>query len=336
MLFSYKPINHDIEALHRFLEHTVLEVCCKPDGDFDISMLHPDFQQIVKSIPTYLHERIEKIYEICSGLSKDDLAYIADAFHANNSIKELCEGSVTPVFYRDIGRVSDNLKGQLKVFCKDLYEHVIDHRKTFTNEYKSLKEFYKEFVSRNNKGKCPFCGLNSIKSKLLTKRDAFDHYLPKSLLPFNSVNLLNIAPACDDCNSVWKLAKNPIIDSGGNRRKAFFPYTTREPQFDIIIDIEYLDPNDCDKNELDIQINSVRHREEVNTWREVYGIDERYNERCCYDAKYWLIQALDEAANYKEQQSIDDEIKKKENYPLSEYNFLRVPFLKAYKRYSTA
>lgn len=37
-------------------------------------------------------------------------------------------------------------------------------------------------------------------------------------------------------------------------------------------------------------------KEEIETWKEVYGVDERYKAKLCgeNDGKYWLTQVLDE------------------------------------------
>ena len=55
-----------------------------------------------------------------------------------------------------------------------------------------------------------------------SKREAYDHYLPKVLYPFNSINFRNLAPACHECNSTYKLGKDPAHNPAG-RRKAFNP-----------------------------------------------------------------------------------------------------------------
>lgn len=43
---------------------------------------------------------------------------------------------------------------------------------------------------------CQPCDINGVHH---TKREAYDHYRPKPLYPFNSVNFRNLAPACHEC-----------------------------------------------------------------------------------------------------------------------------------------
>ena len=39
MHYTFRKVNHNIGKLHRFFEHTVLEVWGKPNGTFKIEML---------------------------------------------------------------------------------------------------------------------------------------------------------------------------------------------------------------------------------------------------------------------------------------------------------
>ncbi len=337
MLFSYKTIDHDVSNLHKFLKHTVKEVWCKKTGSFQIDWLHKDFKPIVEHIgkneKDYLKKPIENIYNICQTLNKRQKMFIEKAFDTNNNINRLCGGRLKPVFYKDIDNISVSLASELKTFCSNLYEHVISKGK-FCSEFKSLDEYYKEFVSINTKGKCPFCGLTDIKSRLLTKRDAFDHYFPKGSFPFNSVNLKNLAPSCNTCNSSYKLEKIPTYDSKMRGRKAFYPFDKKSHKFDIKIKINSLDPITPHNNDLDIAIISKTCQQEVNTWNDLFGINQRYIDKCSSDdSKYWLQQLVDEAANYNVsvRQAFNNQISSRKITPLADYNFLRIPFLEACK-----
>lgn len=339
MLFNYICINHDFKKLHEFFEHTVLEVWCKPDGNFNLDLLHQDFQAIVKRMRKRLWEPIEDIYGICLFLGEDKLQQLSDAFRVNNNIQDLCEGTIEPILYDDIERINTDLSNKLKEFCESLYNYVA-REATFCRHYKSINDYYKVFINQNNqsKGKCPFCGLNPIKSELLPYRDAYDHYMPKGHFPFNTVNLQNLAPACQECNSYCKKDRIPIEDKTGNARKAFFPYSESAPEFEINVDIQSLDPFDPKKNQVTVSFNSDSCQDEVDRWRELYMIDVRYNDKCCSeDSKYWVEKISDEAQNYGKEigEALAIEIKIGKKFPLHEYNFLKVPFLEAYERYSS-
>ncbi|MBU0483917.1 MAG: hypothetical protein KKB30_05330 [Proteobacteria bacterium] len=334
MLFNYQPINHDFKKLHEFFEHTVLEVWCKPDGPFDVNKLHKDFQPIVSRMKVRMYKPIKGIYDICLTLTKPQLKKISNAFKSNNSINDLCEGTKEPVLYDEINAINPALGKLLKEYCYSLYEYV-SRQGTFCKKYKSINKFYSEFVDHNTKGKCPFCGLVDLKSNLRTTRDAFDHYLPKKDFPFNTVNLQNIAPACHDCNSDCKKEDIPIRDAAGNKRKAFFPYSTDEPDLKIKVNIVKLHPTDPRRNDVNIEITSPTTQEKVDTWRDLFNIDEKYNDKCCSeDAKYWLQQVDDEAKNYGVDPGValTNQINSGKRAPLQQVNFLRVPFLEGCQR----
>ncbi len=268
------------------------------------------------------------IYEICRQLEPSHRRLLAKAFEKNNQIEALCQGHIEPILYDGIQAISPALADKIKYLCVGLYEEVIS-RKSFTERHQSLADFYRIFV-QTNPNTCPFCGLSPIKSELLTRRSDFDHYLPKKHFPFNTVNVHNLAPTCDDCNKHWKKEKVPTSNGTGTARKAFYPYSLDVPEIAIKITVRSLDPTSPKRNRLTIEITSPRHREEVETWRELYGIDERYNDTCCSeDSKYWLTQIYDEATNYGVQVSdaIQNQISSRSKEPLRESNFLRIPFL---------
>jgi hypothetical protein len=224
MLFSLKYVSHSVENLHEYIKHTIQEVCCKPNGTFSVNKLHPDFQAIVEAVSKnkndYLKKPIEDIYNICLTLDVTQLQLISNAFSINNAIEDLCEGRLKPFLYEDIEKISVPLSEMLKQFCKDLFNHVLK-LKSYSSTNGEIDEHYDKFMIENSIGVCPFCGLSDLKSDILSKRDAYDHYLPKNNYPFNTVNFKNLIPVCNTCNSSYKLVNDPIAK--GNRT-AFYPF----------------------------------------------------------------------------------------------------------------
>ncbi len=328
MLFSLKYVTHTVENLHKYIEHTILEVCCKPNGAFAVNKLHPDFQAIVEEVSKnqndYLKKPIEAIYIICQKLTVADLQQLADAFKANNAIEELCEGKIKPVLYEDIEKIDKPLSDELKQWGKDLYNHVLSLA-PFTSRNGQLMDYYKDFMVANANGVCPFCGLSDLKSDLLSKREAYDHYFPKDKYPFNTVNFKNLVPACYTCNSSYKLIKDPI---NKGKQKAFYPFSTAKPTFEIKVKIASIDFEDPKKNVVSINFSSTQ-QSEVDAWRTTYGIDERYDDKCrSDDSKYWL-EKIRESRNhgYDMISYLDLEIRIGKMFPFKDKNFLRVPFL---------
>lgn len=119
-----------------------------------------------------------------------------------------------------------------------------------------------------------------IKGVHHTKREAYDHYLPKALYPFNSINFRNLAPACHECNSTYKLSKDPAHNASG-RRKAFYPYATGAHGIEIAIDLNTPDIDRLTPADVQLAFGPAAVHEEIETWKEVYGIDERYKAKCC-------------------------------------------------------
>lgn len=328
MLFSLKYVSHSVENLHEYIKHTIQEVCCKPNGAFSVNKLHPDFQAIVEAVSKnkndYLKQPIEDIYNICLTLDTSQLKIISDAFSTNNAIEDLCEGRLKPFLYEDIEKISVPLSEKLKQFCKDLFNHVLK-LKSYSSTNGEIDEHYDKFMVENSIGICPFCGLSDLKSDNLSKRDAYDHYLPKNTYPFNTVNFKNLIPACNTCNSSYKLAKDPI--SKGNRT-AFYPFSAMKPSFEIGIKISSIDFDNPKNNVISISITSAK-QVEVNSWRDTYGIDELYNDKCrSEDSKYWIIQ-ITELINsgYDIKSYFPTYIQNRKSTPYLEKNFLRVPFL---------
>ncbi len=190
---------------------------------------------------------------------------------------------------------------QLAAFFKGLYSQTLLGLKAVQDKVGDIDNHYDTFMGTNKVGKCPFCGISDLKGIYHTKREAYDHYLPKALYPFNSINFHNLVPACHECNSSYKTSKDPAFtpkDPAGatHRRKVFYPFARPGHSIDITInlrkpDVDHLAPEDVQMN-----FGPAAIAEEIETWKDVYGIEERYKAKCCTesDGKYWLTQVLDE------------------------------------------
>ena len=213
MHYTFRKVNHNIGKLHRFFEHTVLEVWGKPNGTFKIEMLHKDFRPLVektaKNKNDYLFKPIRKIYNRFKKLPHGKFTAIIEAYKTNTAIKELCLCKKTPQDYTWLSTLDKTLSRDIKKFCRNLYEHILPKtNKEFEQEYGTLTDYYYELLKANKPNEvCPFCGLNKLKSKKRKGRDAFDHYFPKGHYPFASIHLLNLFPTCNDCNSYCKKEK---------------------------------------------------------------------------------------------------------------------------------
>lgn len=313
MLFPYQFIeNHSIYALQEWMDDLFLNVWCAADPavDYNIDLLPDDLKEITLAIfydaritTDYLYGPIERVYIIFQGFDQPTKDLLAQAYRNNNNVLDLCkqQNGCDPYVYVTLQALNEGLKNELITFYKSLFTSVI-HLKVVQDKIGTIDNHYDQFVTTNDERKCPFCGLNSIKGPNRTVRDAYDHYLPKDIYPFNSINFKNLAPMCHECNSSHKLRQDPITNPNTNaRRRAFFPYDT-DNGYEINVDLTFTNPDihTLSENDVTVNLTSPTHQQEVDTWKEVFGIEERYKEKCASKTygKYWYIQATDEYDNY--------------------------------------
>src|SRR5262249_7338127 len=161
-------------------------------------------------------------YGLFSSLTPVQIEQFKQWYQANNDIEKACANDPASQIarYNDIRVMHQELSAQLAAFFTRLYSQQLLNLAALREKIGNIDEHYENFTQANTIGKCPFCGISDIKGLNHTKREAYDHYLPKALYPFNSINFRNLAPACHECNSTYKLSKDPMHSAAG-RRKAF-------------------------------------------------------------------------------------------------------------------
>jgi hypothetical protein len=333
MFYTYKHVAHDFEKVHTYIEDLVLNVWCNPKGNFSINKLHKDFIPIVNGVNAkYLKNPIRTIYRICQGLSASQRLQLKNGFKANNAIQELCKGNGTPLLYSQIEVFSPVLSIQLNSFFKNLYS-IVPQRAAFKSVCGDIDNYYDKLVGVNEK--CPFCGINDILTPDHTKRDALDHYLPKDIYPFNSVNPDNLAPICKTCNTSYKGTDSPIRKRTGGKRRAFYPFAKNQVKLNIQVKFKTTNILKMTKNDIDLSITNNRYKEEIETWMELFGIEERFKIKLSSgDARVWFDSMLfDFALNPKtKNRSFAGKIKLYEQIPIADNNFLKIPYLNACRK----
>jgi hypothetical protein len=147
---------------------------------------------------------------------------------------------------------------------------------------------------------------------------------------------------CRECNSTYKLAKDPTrhIDpirrnAGGSRRKAFYSYAAVASGIRVTVTIKTKDVTNLLPDDIDVQLTAPGREEEVEGWKDVFNIEERYKAKLCgkNDGKAWLQQITEEAANgnLASDELLAMEIKGADRFPYDSANFLKKPFLTACK-----
>ena len=343
MLFNYRYVEHDIEKFQTWLDHLVKEVWCRKSGNYSLDLLHPDLKAVVEEIANddriqkdHLDGPIKEIDELFQNqLNAAQRAQVSEWYDNNNDIEALCANDPQkgPGTYSDIQTINADLENALKTFCPSLFTEVI-HLKAITSRTAEIDAHYDAFVTANGEGKCPYCGYGDIKGQHHSKREAYDHFLPKGTYPFNSVNFKNLSPMCHECNSSYKLRKDPIRNSAsGQRRKAFYSYAAAAPGISIDLTLSTSGIGKLCPSDITLTVTAPGRDEEVETWNDVFGIEERYKAKCCAqnDGMVWLARICEENENYEltPQQMLNAEIRAAENSPWSDTNFLKKPFLLA-------
>ncbi|MGP0594669.1 HNH endonuclease [Nitrospira sp. T9] len=351
MLFPYKYVPHQMEKMQEFIDFIFYEVWCEAPGNgpfcLDLFNANVDLKEVMETFyysdakgAYFFSGHVERIYGHFATLATAQVMQFKQWYQANNDIEKVCgnDPTLNIARYVDIAPTHQELSEQLSVFFKGLYSLNLAALKAKIGD---LDDHYQNFMKENFIGKCPFCGMADMQGFYHSKREAYDHYLPKSLYPFNSMNCKNLVPACHHCNSTYKSSQDPAYAPkdpalAATRRKVFYPYTTHGYHIDIQIelkktDVEYLTPND-----IEIEFGPASLSEEIETWKDVYGIEERYKAKCCCesDGKYWLTQVLDE---WKEEgRAPADYLKtltrQADTSPFADSNFLKKAFLEGCDR----
>jgi len=345
MLFAYTYVPHAMEKMQAFIDFIFFEVWCKApgNGDFRLELFdaNAELKELMEAFyygdtqgGDFFYGHVERIYGLFAPLTPAQINQLKQWYQANNDIEKICanDSAVRIASYPDIAAIHPYLSEQLASFFKGLWP--LPNVAALREKIGQIDEHYQEFVQVNATGKCPFCGLGDIKGVHHTRREAYDHYLPKALYPFNSINFRNLAPACHECNSTYKLSRDPAHNAAG-RRKAFYPYATGAHGIEIAIDLNTPDIDRLIPADIQLTFGPDAAHEEIDTWKEVYGIDERYKAKCCdNDAKDWLeqVRTMRDAHGIAPADWLASIQQLTAKAPVANSNFLKLAFLEGCQR----
>jgi hypothetical protein len=349
MLFAYTYVPHQMETMQEFIDFIFYNVWCNAptSGKYSLNIFNgcPELSEVMTSFhyddskgAEFFSGNVERIYHLFATLDPAQIAQISVWYQANNDIERVCtkDPATQIVRYSDFPVALNDVKEQISGFFKKLYSHL--DIAALKAKIGDIDDHYRKFVQKNKAGKCPFCGINDLLGEYHSKREAYDHYLPKSIYPFNSINFKNLVPACHHCNSSYKTSKDPAYTPKDptrlvQRRAVFYPYSTAGHAIDITVELTNTDIAKLTQADINLQFGPAAVNEQIETWKDVYGIDERYKAKLCgeNDGKYWLTQVLDE---WKEDgrepaQFIGTLARQAKKNPFAECNFLKKPFLDA-------
>ncbi len=353
MLFPYTYVPHQLEKMQEFIDFIFFEVWCKAPTtksySLDLFASKPQLWEVMRDFcfsdpqpagAKFFCEHIEQIYKLFSTLSLGHITQFKYWYKCNNDLEKACanDSTIKVARYIEIQAIHPELGKLIAAFFRGLYDKSLLGLADLESKIGTMSQHSKAFFSVNKEGKCPFCGINDLKGIHHTRREAYDHYLPKFRYPFNSVNFHNLAPTCHECNSTYKLSKDPayapkISKVASVRRKFFYPYTKKNQAIELQVILQSSDIDRLAPEDISLQFGPQAIREEIDTWREVYGIEERYKAKFCTenDGKYWLAQILDE---WKEDHRTPADFlntlaRQTTKSPYAECNFLKKAFLEA-------
>lgn len=351
MLFSYTYVPHQMEKMQRFVNFIFYQVWCRAPKvrSFDLSLFdaNPSLKEVMTSF-AYDHtqagdrfsSQVQAIYQSFSQLSRSEIAQFKRWYGGNNDLENVCvnDPATRLARYADIAAYHEDLAAQLGIFFKGLYSQSLLDLAALRTKIGDIDDHYQRFMQTNKIGKCPFCGINDLLGEYHNKREAYDHYLPKALYPFNSINFRNLVPACHHCNSSYKTSKDPAYTPKDparavQRRAVFYPYKPVAQSIELQITLQNSDIAKLIPADISLHFGPAAVAEEIETWKDVYGIEERYKAKLCTesDGKAWLTQVLDE---WKElgrdpQDFLQTLTVNTRKRPFTDCNFLKKPFLDA-------
>ncbi|WP_244541219.1 HNH endonuclease [Azotobacter beijerinckii] len=340
-----------MEKMQEFIDFIFYEVWCKTptSGPFGLNLFDgkAELREVMEAFyysdaqsAYFFYGHVERIYSLFSALLPPQISQFQHWYQGNNDLEKICANDPTAHLarYSEITVDYPTLSAQLASFFKGLYSQSLLGLAALKAKIGEIDDHYQAFVQVNKAGKRPFCGMADLQGEYHSTREAYDHYLPKALYPFNSINLHNLVPACHHCNSSYKTSKNPAYmpkdpARAANRRKVFYPYANMPRAIELRVELQHADIEHLTPAEITLHFGPEDISEEIDTWRNVYGIEERYKAKFCAenDGKYWLMQVLDEwqEGGKTPADFLATLAQQATKRPYAECNFLKRPFLEA-------
>jgi len=351
MLFPYTYVPHKMEKMQAFIDFIFHNVWCQAptNGAFDLSLFdaNAELREVMEAFyysdtkgADFFYGHVERIHGLFSALTATQINQFRQWYQGNNELERVCanDPAADIARYADIAVNHKDLAAQLGTFFKGLYSQSLLDLIALRDKIGDIDDHFKTFVQTNKAGKCPFCGISDLLGPNHTPREAYDHYLPKALYPFNSINFRNLVPACHHCNSSYKTSQDPAYPlkdpaRGVHRRTFFYPYTTAAHSIELTVVLQHADVAKLTPADITLQFGPATVAEEIDTWKDVYGIEERYKAKLCTesDGKAWLAQVLDEwrELGRDPQEYLQTLAFNTQKRPFTDCNFLKKPFLDA-------
>lgn len=348
MLSTYKYINHKLEFVQNFVHYIFGEIWMKSHVNVPYSFnlfKRKQYHQLISNLYVSDSETsdkfcvlVENIYNIISQYNDIQKKDVKKFYQINTNISRLCtDKRIQPISYNDLTHFDQNLSNNIKKFYDLLYGSgsILGLKEIL--RISNFKDHYRSFIEENN-NICLCCGIQKLEI-VKEYRSDYDHFLPKSIYPFVSINLMNLVPTCENCNRRYKSVKDPLYDESHSRRKVLYPY--KEIDYNLSVNIrinDFFQYGSIEPANIEISFNSDHlSAEEINTWCSLYSIIDRYQSLCSFDddGLRWIEDARN--AMKRDNSTFSDYVNlqkaiyqdSKLKFPFFENRFIKIAFLEA-------
>ena len=242
-----------------------------------------EYRAIVERF-TGIGERFRALVDVVSRLSAYERSILRDAVKTQNDIPAILDGVSNCVKTNDSLPEAHDYAKELFRFCFGRLASIKSPRCTVT-----IRDAHYQLICEGITARCcPFCGMGRLDAYHPDiPREDLDHYLAVSKYPFAGVNLRNLTPMCERCNSSYKRARDVLYRDDGKRTACLFPYGD-----DVIrLDVRNSQFVDGEVGKFAWIVDLCPDTIEANNWDRVFQIKSRYTETVLkVEYKGWLIQ----------------------------------------------
>ncbi|MEL0613640.1 hypothetical protein [Marinomonas arenicola] len=115
-------------------------------------------------------------------------------------------------------------------------------------------------------------------------RASYDHYLPKKLYPFLSVDFDNLIPCCQKCNEKAK-GETDVLLAGDVRTLSFYPY---DDENTVQLEASLIQINEKLKMSVNVKDLNNEISAKAETWNRAFKVIPRVNQRLKNFNSSWL------------------------------------------------
>jgi hypothetical protein len=281
MLFPYSPSGYQDNWLHEALFEMFDTDLGRIDGG-QPRLAWPEsiplaYQEVLRRRPSLCDNRI-KFLDRFERLTKAKRALVRQAMLRHNQIPGIFDDGNVAL------RLSD-LPKSIRKPIRDFYAAAF----RILSDLGLRDENYKRLYDHLNDKVCAYCGIETLDAPG-GPREALDHYLPSNHYPFAGVNFRNLTPMGNKCNSRYKLQRDVLRDTAGNRRSCFDPYAGPALSLNLEdsrpFEGEVVGLVTCPDWVIQWQGGDPN---KIQTWEEVFNIPERYrNSHLNAEFRSWI------------------------------------------------